>query len=602
MTRIQDRSILLVEEGMTNRHDIEETLQAEGYRLLQASSCDDALQILEGEVVDLILIDPEIDNRGGYALCRDVRNTEAIAQLPIIMLTPAEMRDNYAEGYESGVDDFIETPIIRDVLLARVRTITRLCHYRTLNQANELMTQQADELDRLRKYDPVTGLANFNTFNESLHHEIQRASRSDYAVAVIAVTVNEFDQIQGAYGQDMANALACRVGDRLSNVSRSRAVVARVDASTFIIHKPIPDIDNLVSAIQQFRQRFNSPVVIGEEELNVTCSAGACSFPNDADSAEDLVTQALSATVRAKQQGRNRYQVYSKVTQSEVKRQLRLESQIRRGLESKGLKLHYQPRFDVVEGKVTAVEGLMRMQDENGAYIPPNVFLPVARDSGQLYEMGRRVIRQACVDVAELVRQGHTHMRVSMNLSGEELRHPTFVDDLEDALMSASLTGRHLQLEVNESTLVPGEDYTLQQITQRLIAVRLLGVQIIIDNFGTGYSSLRYMRHLPIDGLKIDPSFIRDANDDPRAAAIARSIINVAENLDISVIADGVETVEQLRFLRDSGCTAVQGYIFSKAQPFSELPATLGRLHRDWNDPFSETGTFAAPSEFANSY
>lgn len=591
----EDCTVLLVEEGQTNRNLVENFLKSEGYRLLNAPSCDDALQILEGESIDLMLLDLGIDESECFNLCHHIRNTDHISQLPIIMLTSVEDREKHHTAYEAGIDDFIEKPITRDVLRSRVRTITRLNHYRTLHETTELMRQQASELDRLRNFDPVTGLANLETFKSSLDHALRRAERSDYTVAVLAVTANEFDQVRGVYGEDMANSLAQEISQRLTGTSKAHAVVGRVDGSSYIIYQPIPGHEDLVPAVQRVRHRFHSPYLINNEEFNITSSVGASVYSADAADVDTLVSMALSAMVRASKQGRNRYQVYAKSTQSAVKRQLRLESQIRRALDADSLRLHYQPRFDLNNGRVSAIEGLMRMTDEHGTQIAPNVFLPVAQDSGLIYEMGRRAVQQACMDVAHLVDNGHPHMKVSVNLTSNELRHPEFVDELEKSLAAAKITGAHLEFEISESSLAPDENNDLMTISRRLHAIRRLGVGTLIDNFGKGYSSLHFMRHLPVDGIKIDSSFVRDACSDPRAAAIIQGILAFGEIVGVRVIGEGVETEQQLHFLRNSGCCAVQGFIFSKARPFVEIPETLERLARDWNDPF--TSTDVGPAE-----
>ncbi|NNF16972.1 MAG: EAL domain-containing protein [Gammaproteobacteria bacterium] len=581
---LQNCTILLVEGGQSNRKVIRDFVNAEKHRLLFATDYDDALQILECNPVDLVLLDSELSGRSSFELCQTIRETEHISEIPVIMINSRSDHEICTRGVAAGVDDFIAKPINGDVLKTRVRSILRLNYYRTLHVENMQGEDENSELSKLKKFDPTTGLANLQTFTLSLEEEIQRAHKAGYSIAIMAIGANEVSHVQDVYGEAVAGNLARSVANRLSSTIRGRGMIGRIVGRCFISFQPIPREDELLPAVLRARKTFNEPFIVEGDAISVSSSIGASVYPNDAMSADRLISLSVSAMTRAAKLGRNRYQVSAPSTRADVKRQLRVEGQVFKALAEKKFELHYQPRVGISDGRVTAVEALLRMRGDDGEYVPPNIFLPVTQNAGLMTQLGVRAINEACRKAAELRDSGHPDVRIGVNLTGDELRHENFLHEVSEALQTANVIGSQLEFEINESALVPQPDFDLQALVSLLTDLRALGVRVAIDDFGTGYSSLNYLRHIPMDSLKIDQSFIRDIPDDPKASAVACSIISMGQNLGMKVVAEGVENDTQLQFLRHAGCNELQGYLYARPMPFEELADSIVRIQNDWTD------------------
>jgi EAL domain-containing protein (putative c-di-GMP-specific phosphodiesterase class I) len=310
---------------------------------------------------------------------------------------------------------------------------------------------------------------------------------------------------------------------------------------------------------------------VEESELFTTSSIGITLYPLDADNAEDLMKNADAAVNHAKGRGGSNFQFYASEMNSRTARRLAIETAMRHALERGEITLHYQPQVDLTTGQVIGAEALLRWQHPEFGLISPVEFIPIAEEDGLILPIGEWALRTACAQLRAWQKKGFNDLRIAVNLSSRQLQQGRLVTQVRTALAQAGLDGRYLELELTESMLIGDSEITHAAFAE----LDALGVKFSVDDFGTGYSSLSYLKIFPIDAVKIDRSFLRGVPSDPNSVAIAAAIIAMARSLDIGVVAEGVETVEQLEFLRRRGCTTMQGYYFSKPIPAAEFTAML---------------------------
>jgi EAL domain-containing protein (putative c-di-GMP-specific phosphodiesterase class I) len=314
---------------------------------------------------------------------------------------------------------------------------------------------------------------------------------------------------------------------------------------------------------RKIREAMHSPFWIEGRDLHVTLSIGASVYPRDGEEFDILLRNADAAMHRVKTDGRNGFQFYAAAMTRQATDRIELENELRLALEKNQLEMHYQPQVVLASGRIVGVEALMRWHHEGRGWIPPMQFVPVAEDSDLIHPLGQFAIMQSCSQVKAWDQAGHARLRLAVNVSARQFRSPGFVESVERAVRSAEFEPGRLELELTEGVLVENR----QEAADILNRLKALGVQIAVDDFGTGYSSLSYLSRLPIDCLKIDRSFVNRVHQPGHDAAIAQAVISLAHSLGLRVIAEGVETPEQLEFLRSHGCEQGQGYLFSAAVP-----------------------------------
>jgi EAL domain-containing protein (putative c-di-GMP-specific phosphodiesterase class I) len=316
---------------------------------------------------------------------------------------------------------------------------------------------------------------------------------------------------------------------------------------------------------------LSEPVTIDGHELKVTPSIGICAYPHDGADVETLMRNADTAMYHAKQMGRNNYQFFTQVMNDAAQQRLLLENDLRYAVERGEFVLHYQPQLDLKTGGIIGFEALVRWRHPQRGMVPPSEFIPAAEETGLIGPIGEWVLREACSQARIWHKAGAPQLQVAVNCSAQQFQREGFVDTVRDILRDTGMPALRLELEITESVIIHHSD----EVNARFQALGDMGVRISIDDFGTGYSSLSYLKRLAIHQLKIDQSFVRDISSDPDDAAIVSAIIAIAHSLDLDVVAEGVETSEQLNFLRSLGCDAAQGYLFSRPLPAEDFERLL---------------------------
>jgi diguanylate cyclase (GGDEF)-like protein/PAS domain S-box-containing protein len=433
------------------------------------------------------------------------------------------------------------------------------------------MKRYEAELEKRANQDTVTGLANRNLLRDRLSQALAFAARYMHPVWVVHLDLDRFKFINDTLGLSAGDELLRQVAARLEGCVRETDTVARLAADEFVL--VLPERSNESTAIHTMQRLMDTvakPYVIESHEFFITTSAGMAVYPTDGEDAETLMKHADIAMYRAKETGRNNYQFYTPAMNERALERLRLEGDLRLALEHNQFELHYQPQVDLHTGRIHGMEALVRWQHPTFGMVAPGRFIGLAEETGLIVPLGAWVMRTACMQTKAWQDAGLGELRVAVNLSARQFGQKDLVKSIANILQECALAPHCLEVELTESMIMTDVEHAISVLRD----LAGLGVQISVDDFGTGYSSLSYLKRLPIDVLKIDQSFVRDISIDPDDAAIVATIISLAHSLRLQVIAEGVETAEQLEFLRSHDCDAMQGYYFSKpvpAEAFGEL-------------------------------
>jgi diguanylate cyclase (GGDEF)-like protein/PAS domain S-box-containing protein len=433
--------------------------------------------------------------------------------------------------------------------------------------------KRAEETIRhLAYHDAVTDLPNRTLFKDRLTQALAQARRKKRMLAVLFLDLDRFKIVNDTVGHGEGDKLLRRAADRLAGLVREGDTVARVGGDEFaILSSEISHVEDAAQVAERVLANLRRPWLLQGQEFLVTTSIGIAVYPGDGDDADSLLRSADTAMYRAKESGRDNCQLYTPAMNARIVERLALENDLRRGLERGEFVVYYQPQVNIRSGQVVGVEALVRWQHPERGLVLPAEFIPVAEETGLIVPLGEWVLRTACAQNKACQDAGLPPMRVAVNLSARQFQQRNLTDTVAQALEETGLAPDLLQLEITEGVAMQDVDFTITTLQ----GLREMGVQIAMDDFGTGYSSLGYLKRFPMDAVKIDRSFVRDLTVDPNDAAIATTVITMAHSLKLSVIAEGVETEEQLAFLDEQECDEMQGYLFSKPVPAAVLDETL---------------------------
>jgi diguanylate cyclase (GGDEF)-like protein/PAS domain S-box-containing protein len=421
-------------------------------------------------------------------------------------------------------------------------------------------------------HDALTGLANRRLFQEHLSLALALAQRRERMVAVLFLDLDHFKLVNDSLGHTVGDALLRQVAQRLKGAVREGDTVARVGGDEFtIVLQEVAHRSDAAVVANKVLEAIAAPLEVNGHRLYITTSIGITLFPEDGDDAETLLKNADAAMYRAKDEGRNTYQMSTQELSRSTHERMTLENGLHRAIEQGEFEIWYQPQVDLATMEVVGIEALLRWKHASRGIIRPAEFISVAEERGMIVVIGDWVIREACREVRRLHDAGRAGFRVAVNISARQFRDPNLLATIENAIAQSGIDPRCLELEITETVAM--ENVVLTMTT--LAALRKTGVTIAIDDFGTGHSSLSYLKRFPIDALKIDRAFVQDLPDGFEDAAIVKSVIQLAQGLNLRVVAEGVETAAQLAFLRAHACHEVQGFYFSEPVPPAELDDVL---------------------------
>ncbi len=441
--------------------------------------------------------------------------------------------------------------------------------------------KRAEEtIKHMAYHDSLTDLPNRTLFQDRLTVALAQARRKRRTAAVMFLDLDRFKVVNDTVGHALGDDLLQGVAERLTGLVREGDAVARVGGDEFtLLLAEVERAEDMIEIAERVLDTLRQPWVLNGHEFRITASIGIAMFPNDGEDADSLLRNADTAMYRAKDQGRDNYKLYTPAMNARIAERLALENSLRHGLERGEFLVYYQPQVDIASGRIVGMEALVRWQHPERGLVFPAEFIPVAEETGLIVPLGAWVMRTACAQNKAWQAAGFPPMRVAVNLSARQFQQRNFTEMVDEVLKEADLEARWLQLEITEGVAMQDVESNIAVLRE----LRQMGVQIAIDDFGTGHSSLSYLSRLPIDVVKIDRTFVQDLTTDPNGAAIARSIIVMAHNLKLRVIAEGVETEEQLAFLKKRRCDEMQGYLFSKPAPaeaFEEMLRQDGQPSR----------------------
>jgi diguanylate cyclase len=569
--------ILVIEDDRSIRESLLLTLKCQGFYVLGAEHGEDGLQKARTIQPDLILCDVEMPYVDGHQVLQEIRQDPQLCTTPFIFLTA---HSSYAEirfGMNLGADDYLVKPYQPQELTGAIASCLQKQATRNRGYRDQV-NQYRMALEKVTNWDSLTDLPNRQLFRQRIQEMSDRAQQDwvDYpSVAVLSVKVTCYRTIALTFGQQVGDKLLQAVGDRLQTCAHP-GIVARLGEDEFgIALFDAGEQQDMSEFTQVLLGIVNVPYLIDGSEVRAQMTVGIALLPHDGllsngSRSEDLIVQANAAMHWCSQQATTGYRFYNPAMAAvEAERHL-LTHDLSKAIERSELELYYQPQVNLATGKIQGVEALVRWHHPDRGMVSPDVFIKLAEESTLILQLGEWVLRTACYQAARWARSGH-RVTVSVNLSMRQFQQRDLAETVAQILAQTKLDPSLLVLELTESCLMDQVSTTVRKLHQ----LKELGMKIAIDDFGTGYSSLSYLSQLPIDELKIDRSFIQQLVQDRNAMMISGAVIAMARSLNLQVVAEGVETQPQLKFLQQSGCHLVQGFLYSR-------PLRVRDLERVW--------------------
>ncbi len=582
--------ILIVDDIPDNLRLLATTLTEQGYIVRCAKSGSIALMGARNDLPDLILLDINMPELNGYQVCEQLKMDRTTSSIPIIFLSAQDGIQDKVRAFTTGGVDFIGKPFQVEEVLARVRNQLALraanTEIRILNEelelrvqertsqletANRILKQEILQRHQLEKrlrhealHDSLTGLPNRNLFMRQVERCLDNViDNPEEQFAILFIDLDRFKIINDSLGHLAGDELLIACATRLQECITEQNTLARLGGDEFtVLLEQVKDVRDAVIVAEKILQQFATSFDLGDRRLTITVSIGIVIGDCEYRQETDLLRNADTAMYRAKEQGKARYEIFTQQMYLDVMRRLELEHQLREAIANHELVLHYQPIFSLDSLELTGFEALVRWQHPEGGMISPGEFIPLAEETGLIISLGEWVMSEACRQLKtwqDRVPQAQP-LLMSINVAGEQLHAPNFLSTVDRIIAETRINPQHLKFEITESMLIGNTNQVIMVLQQ----IKSRQIKLSIDDFGTGYSSLSYLPQFPIDILKIDRSFIDQMNFKQQNLEIIKTIITLAQVLDLQIIAEGIETEDQHQTLKLLGVKYAQGYLFAK--------------------------------------
>ncbi len=548
--------LLLVEddpnESLRINNMLKEGLQNQ-YTLEQRLSVSEALDLVQQETFQAIILDLHLPE--GQSFDSIPQFIQYCPGAPILILSGVEDEEQAIHAVKSGAQDY---------LIKGQTSSSTLC--RAIRYAME-RHRATQRITQLAHYDHLTGLANRGLFYERLNCAVARCNRNDMAMALMFLDLDHFKTINDTLGHECGDSLLKTVATRLKKCIREIDTGVRLGGDEFaVLLEQIVSVEDVSAVAERILHLLAQPIIVNHHQLNITGSLGITIYPWDSANPQELLAHADAAMYRAKAQGGNSYQFYTAGMKTAGLDGSTLEVELSRALAKQEFLLHYQPQMNLQTKQIIGMEALLRWHHPYQGLIGPNQFIPQAEENGMIIPIGEWVLRAASRQAKYWEKQGFPAPHVAVNLSARQIHQGNLPFLIQDILKRAHLDPENLKLELTETFLIHETDETLQTLRE----LKAMGVHLYIDDFGAGYASLRYLKSFPVDGIKLDQSLIQQLPHNTNDAAIVQAVISLGKSLGLQVIAEGVETQEQVDFLEEHGCDAMQGYWLAPPLPANE--------------------------------
>jgi diguanylate cyclase (GGDEF)-like protein len=570
--------ILVIEDEFPIRNTIIELLETADYEAIGAENGQKGLALAQEQIPDLIICDIMLPELDGYSILSQLQTNLSTANIPFIFLTARSDRTDFRHGMQLGADDYLTKPCTADELLEAVNS--RLTKYAKITQVYQnILKQTAQQLNQSAYYDTLTKLPNrlslheqFKEVLESFSYQKETGSEpKSLTIPILYLNIDRFRRLNETLGFSTGDDLLLEISQRLQQQLNSQDVIARIDADEFaIILEPTQETQKVVATAQHLLNSLRLPFMLNSHELFLTASIGISLFPEHGKSLDVLLQKANKAMTVSKRKGGDHYEMFTNSLNLTSFEQLTLETDLRYAIERQQLEVYYQPQYNLATHRIIGAEALLRWNHPQRGFISPGKFIPLAEQNGLIVPLGQWMIQEACQQVKTWQNLGKS-LRIAVNLSSRQFSQAELSQQLLKTLEVTDLAPQDLEVELTESLLVANPEAAVE-IMHRL---KTIGIKVAIDDFGTGYSSLSYLEQFPFDVLKIDQSFIRNIDQNAKNATITKAIIQMAHQLSLKVVAEGVETQTELSFLAENKCDIVQGYFFSRPLPAKDFEALI---------------------------
>lgn len=587
-TEAHQGNILIVDDTLANLRLLSTMLSDRNYKVRSVINGQMALMGIQAAPPDLILLDIIMPDMNGYEVCRQLKANPQTHDIPVIFLSSLNEAFDKAKAFAVGGVDYITKPFQVEEVLMRVKNqliiqstkaqlsllneeLEQRVKQRTaeLEAANQALSQEIDKrrviqqkLQHMAFQDSLTGLPNRFLFMKRLKKKLKYSQQNtDYLFAVLFLDCDRFKWVNDSFGHPLGDQLLIKVADRLNACLRSWDTIARLGGDEFaILLEEIDHIDFAVELASKLIDQLRLPFILEKHQIYINVSIGIVQGSQDYHLPETILRDADIAMYQAKAMGKACYQVFHPGMHISARNTLKLETDMQIAWAQKKFQVYYQPIFTLNSREINGFEALLRWHHPQEGFISPTQFIPIAEETGLIVPIGIWVLHQACSQIRLWQDSTNLPLKISVNLSVKQFADPDLIHHIDQILAETQLNGSSLKLEITESTLINNDglaDQILQQLKERQI-------QLLIDDFGTGYSSLSYLHRFPLDGLKIDRSFINQMDEGRRSQEIVQAIITLANILDLDVVAEGIETSQQLNLLQAFKCKLGQGYFFSR--------------------------------------
>jgi diguanylate cyclase (GGDEF)-like protein len=576
--------LLVVDDIADNRELLSRQFSKRGFEIVEADCGTKALKLIREQTFDVVLLDVMMPDMDGMEVLHRIREEFSASLLPVIMVTAKDQSEDIVAALKTGANDYVTKPVDLSVALARVNNQVARCRAEAaIRKANESLLNAMTHLEQrvalekkiahLAHHDMLTGLPNRFAFDERLNAARQYARDSGSQLSLLFIDLDGFKNVNDALGHAVGDEFLKMVAARLTKVVGANEYCARLGGDEFAVVHVSRDVRTTAASLAQaIISTVDGCNYVGRHPVFVGASVGISVLESGDDDTAALLKRADLAMYRAKADGRGVYRFFETNMADQAILRRSLELDLRRAAESGDLQLYYQPIVGLKERKVVGFEALMRWNHPTRGFVPPSEFIPLAEETGLIVPIGERALRRACADAA----QWPNNMRVAINLSPVQFRSTGLISAIVMALSASGLPAERLELEITESVVLRNSAQNMYILAR----LRELGVRIALDDFGTGYSGLGYLRAFQFDKIKIDQSFIQEMLRHPESCAIVRAAIGLAGNLGLCTTAEGVESLDQFEYLVSLGCTEVQGFLFSCAQPNARVAGMVEEIGR----------------------